>query len=320
MNQQIDEAVVFIRSMRFWGTQLVSYPVLYQIKHWWPDCKITVVGKDPLHQHYEPLPWVSRFVNANTLGELIKTVTPDIDLMLSLHAESETYGIISFLKRPKFRLGFKNGRITDFTWNRTYPKDRKEYIALANMHLLNSLKPFDPESAARGCLQDLAEPESEHLPSDLILMLPGGGDGAYKRWPIQSFHELYLRLKTNGFQSQTFGYVLGPDEQEEAAFLKQLLLPDVLLFENCTIGELSRLMLGAKLIVANDCGPSHLAQFSCVPYVCVLHEPNPEWFWQRPYSRFVIPRNGSTEISHVRVEDVAKACIELIHSKRPFDL
>lgn len=320
MNQHIDKAVVFLRSMRFWGTQLVSYPVLYQIKNLWPNCKITVVGRHPLHKHYESLPWVTRYVHAKSFGEMAKTVTSDVDLMMSLHAESERYGIISLFKRPTFRLGFKNRRMTDFTWNRTYPKDRKEYIALANMLLLNSLAPFDPEKAARGCLQNLAEPESEHLPSDLILMLPGGGDGSYKRWPIKSFHELYTRLKTNGFQSQRFGFILGPDEKEEAAFLKQLALPDVLLYENCSIGQLSRLMLGAKLIVANDCGPSHLAQFSCVPYVCVLHEPNPEWFWQRPYSRFVIPQDGSTEISHVRVEDVAKACVELIHTKRSFDI
>ena len=224
----------------------------------------------------------------------------------------QRYGLISLLKRPKFRLGFKNGLITDLTWNRTYPKDRKEYIALANMLLLNSLVPFDPEKAARGCLQDLACPESEHLPANLILMLPGGGGGAYKRWPIKSFHQLYTRLKARGFQSQRFGYVFGPDEKEEAAYLKQLSLPDVMLFENCSIGELSRLMLGAKLIVANDCGPSHLAQFACVPYVSVLHEPNPEWFWQRPYSRFVIPQNGSAEIGDVRVEDVATTCSKIV--------
>lgn len=71
-------------------------------------------------------------------------------------------------------------------------------------------------------------------------------------------------------------------------------------------------MLGAKLIVANDCGPSHLAQFACVPYVSVLHEPNPEWFWQRSYSRFVTPHDGSTEISHVSVEDVEKKCREVV--------
>lgn len=218
MNQSVKEAVVFLRSMRFWRTQLVSYPVLYQIKHWWPDCLLTVVGTDPLHKHYECLPWVNRFVNAKSFGAIIKTVTPDTDLLVSLHAESERYGMISLLKRPRFRLGFKNRPITDLAWNRTYPKDRKEYIAIANMLLLNSLKPLDPEKAARGCLKDLEAPESELLPSGLILMIPGGGDGAYKRWPIKSFHELHARLKTNCLQSQRFGYILGPDEKEEAAF------------------------------------------------------------------------------------------------------
>ena len=83
---------------------------------------------------------------------------------------------------------------------------------------------------------------------------------------------------------------------------------DIHIFENRPIGDLCRLMHGAKLIVANDCGPSHLAQFACVPYVTVLHEPNPEWFWDRAYSAFVIPADGSTEIRNVKVDDVTQAC------------
>ena len=311
----IRKVTVFIRSMRFWGTQLVSFPLLYQIKQFWPDCEITVVGTDPLHRHYESLPWVRRFVDARNFWDMLNTVESDTDLMVALHFASERYGAIGLIKRPRYRLGFENRRITDFIWTHRHSKSWAEYMGLSNLRLLDSFVPFDPESAARGCVNSLASPVSEELPAGLILMLPGGGDGPYKRWPVESFLALCDELKARMPGDHEFGFIIGPDEKDEANILKNLGRPDIHIFENRPIGDLCRLMHGAKLIVANDCGPSHLAQFACVPYVTVLHEPNPEWFWDRAYSAFVIPADGSNEIRNVKVDDVTQACLKVLLAK-----
>jgi ADP-heptose:LPS heptosyltransferase len=310
MNVSVQKATVFIRSMRFWGTQLVSYPVLYQMHQLWPNCEITVVGTDPLHRHYETLPWVRRFVSAQGFAEQFKCVTPGTDLMVALHFVSERYGAVGILRRPKYRLGFANARFTDFIWTHRYKKDWSEYMALSNMRLLGELSPFDPETAAKNCIAALAVAPSTELPSGLVVMILGGGDGPYKRWPIESFLALCDVLKVQLSPDMRFGFVLGPDESAEAAVLQSLARSDIVIFENRPLGELCRLMFGARLVVANDCGPSHLAQLACVPYVTVLHEPNPEWFWDQSYTRYVTPRDDSLEISRVQVADVAHACAE----------
>ncbi len=312
MTVSVQKATVFIRSMPFWGTQLVSYPVLYQMRQLWPKCEITVVGTDPLHKYYETLPWVQRYVNAQGFAELLKGVSSDTDLMLALHFASERYGAVGILRQPEYRLGFSNARLTDFIWSHRHKKDWSEYMALSNMRLLGELSPFDPETAAKNCIAALAVAPSKELPSGLVMMIPGGGAGPYKRWPLESFLALCDVLKGQLSPDMSFGFVLGPDESAEAAVLKSLARSDVLIFENRPLGELCRLMSGARLVVTNDCGPSHLAQLACVPYVTVLHEPNPEWFWDRSYARYVTPRDASLEIRRVEVDDVAHACADVL--------
>jgi ADP-heptose:LPS heptosyltransferase len=316
MNASVQKATVFIRSMPFWGTQLVSYPVLYQIRMLWPDSEITVVGTDPLHTHYDTLPWGCRYVNAQGFADQVKAVGSDTDLMVALHFASERYGAIGMLRRPRYRLGFSNARLTDFVWTHRHKKDWAEYMALSNMRLLAKLVPFEPESTAKKCIESLAVARTAALPANLVVMIPGGGAGPYKRWPLQSFLTLCDSLKLSLSHDTKFGFVLGPDERSEATALKNLARPDILIFENRPLGELCRLMIEAQLVVTNDCGPSHLAQLACVPYVVVLHEPNPEWFWSRPYARYVTPSDGSSEITSVQTHDVVQACTDVLQSWR----
>ena len=102
------------------------------------------------------------------------------------------------------------------------------------------------------------------------------------------------------------------DESEEHAHLMQLNLPNVHLMMSRPLAEIADLCLHARLVVANDCGPSHIAQGSCVPYVGVLCFPNPSWYWNRPYSRAVIPPDGSNDIQHISAARVLAACREVM--------
>ena len=311
---RMKEVVVFIRSMVFLGTQIVSYPMLYQIKQFWPDCRVRVVAQDDVGKHYLSLPWVDAFVRANTLSENYRALGGQADLMIALHFASEKFGLVGLARRPRFRLGFKNGRMTDFVWTHSHRKNFAEYMGLSNMRLLGALKPFDPEIAARQCLLDIAA--RRHLTPDAtdVVLMPGGGAGDYKRWPIALYVALADRLLTLLGPDTTFSFVLGPDEQNEYAWLQGLNRAEFRFAMTRPLPEIAHLVLHARLIVANDCGPTHLAQFACVPYVGVFHEPNREWFWARPYSADVIPRDNSTEIRHVALQDVLDACSQVLQA------
>jgi len=331
--------------MQFLGTQIVSYPLLYQIKQFWPACHLRVVAQDSVGQHYLGLPWVDAFTQADKLPEVYRAMDGSADLVIALHFASEKYGIAALLKRPKFRLGFKNKRITDFVWTHSHCKDFSEYMGLANLHVLAAFKDFDPAQAARQCVQALAALEgrastdgsselanlgdasdSRSRLSDLsaqpanagdanapqIVLMPGGGAGDYKRWPIEHYVALADLLKSTLVPQASFCFVMGPDEAEQYRWLKSLGRSDFVYLMTRPLSEIAKAVLGAKLVVANDCGPSHLAQFAGVPYVGVFHESNREWFWTRETSADVLPLDGTCEIKNVTPEQVRDACQQML--------
>ena len=309
----MNEVVVFIRSMQFLGTQIVSYPLLYQIKQFWPECHLRVVAQDNVGHHYLSLPWVDEFVQADRFPAVYRAMNHSADLLIVLHFASDKYGAAALLKRPKYRLGFKNKRITDFVWTHSHRKDFSEYMGLGNMMLLSAFKPFDPEVAARACVAAIAA-QCEHDPperADVVLM-PGGGAGDYKRWPIKEFVHLADLLKPTLPAGASFCFVLGPAESKEYAWLLSLARADFKFLMTRPLSEIAATLTQARLVVANDCGPSHLAQFAGVPYVGVFHELNREWFWARNNTLDVLPGDGSTEIKQVRPKDVLTACIKVI--------
>jgi ADP-heptose:LPS heptosyltransferase len=331
--------------MQFLGTQIVSYPLLYQVKQFWPACHLRVVAQDAVGQHYLTLPWVDTFTQADTLPEVYRAMNGSADLVIALHFASEKYGIAALLKRPKYRLGFKNGRVTDFVWTHSHRKDFAEYMGLANLRVLAAFKDFDPAHAARQCVQALAALEgrasaagSSELanPSDAsrsrarlnesstlsssasdanapqIVLMPGGGAGDYKRWPIEQYVALVDLLKSTLMPQATFCFVMGPDEAEQHRWLQSLGRSDFMYLMTRPLSEIAKAVMRAKLVVANDCGPSHLAQFAGVPYVGVFHESNREWFWARKTSADVLPQDGTYEIKNVTPEQVLDACQQVL--------
>jgi len=342
----VKNVIVFIRSMRFLGTQIVSYPLLYQIKQFWPACHLRVVAQDAVGQHYLTLPWVDAFTQADKLPEVYRAMDGSADLVIALHFASEKYGIAALLKRPKFRLGFKNKRVTDFVWTHSHRKDFSEYMGLANLRVLAAFKDFDPAQAARQCVQALAAiegqasivgsaelahandtfdrhsrlsdssaepPSAGDTKAQQIVLMPGGGAGDYKRWPIEHYVALADLLKSTLMPQASFCFVMGPDEAEQYRWLQSLGRSDFMYLMTRPLSEIAKAVMGAKLVVANDCGPSHLAQFAGVPYVGVFHESNREWFWARETSADVLPLDGTYEIKNVRPEQVLDACQQVLN-------
>ena len=306
------EVVVFIRSMQFLGTQIVSYPLLYQIKQFWPDCHLRVVAQDQVGKHYLSLPWVDEFVQADRFGEVCRAMHHTDDLLIVLHFASDKYGAAALLKRPKYRLGFKYKRITDFVWTHSHRKDFSEYMGLGNMQLLSVFKKFDPATAAQACVAVMAQQTAcTGVCADVVFM-PGGGAGDFKRWPVQHYVQLADALKPGLRDQAVFCFVLGPDEAKEYEWLVQLNRSDFSFVMTRPLPEIAQVVLKARLIVANDCGPSHLAQFSGKPYVGVFHERNKEWFWTRNNTADVLPADGSNDIRQVLVKDVLAACLKVL--------
>lgn len=306
------EIVVFLRSKRFLGSQIVAFPLLYQLKQCWPGHKLRVVAQDAVGEHYRALPWVDEFVLTRGLRTNLGVLGKDAEIMVALHHTSEQYPLISTLKRPAMRLGFRHEWLGDFMWTHSCPRRFDEYIGLTYMNLLRTARDFDPSEAARRCFGEIASLAAKApAPVDVVLV-PGGGSGDYKRWGVDNFLALADGLKARMGPRTTFGFVLGPAEQEGYDALKALGRPDFHLAMCRPLPEITRLMQGARLVVANDCGPSHLAQGLGAPYVGIFHRNNPEWFWVRPNARKVVPAVAGQGIRTIRPEQVLQACVSVL--------
>ncbi|MBV7486984.1 glycosyltransferase family 9 protein [Bordetella sp. BOR01] len=310
----MQDIVVYLRSRAKFGDQVVSFPALYQLKQWWPQAKLRVVVQHDVASYYRQLPWVDECVQVQGLCDALRAIPKRADLAVCLHHTSERYGLISLLRQPRARLGFRNGRLFDFAWTHAWPKNINEYIGLANLYLLNTYRPLQAETIVRRCFEEIAALAPERRPSADIVLIPGGGDGDFKRWGINNFVALADLLKARLGGGTRFSFVLGPAESAEQAMLQALMRPDFDLVSGRPIPELAALMLDARLVVANDCGPSHIGQGVCVPYVGVFNESNPEWFWDRPYAANVCPPPGLSDIQAVPPRQVADACFRVLRA------
>lgn len=307
----VSDVVVFIRSMRFFGGHVVTYPLLYALHKHLGGKRVRVIGRDPVDHNYVNLPWPVDFVQATGFWSHVASLPRNARLMMALHYSSDRYGLVAAVRRPAARLGFSNRRITDRVWTHACKKDYDEYLAVANVRLLSQYLPVSIEANARECFETIAA-AAEHKPetTDIVLM-PGGGAGAFKRWGLPNFLTLLAALRRTLGARLTATFVLGPDEHAEYEALSAAGLPGVQLLMTRPLAEIAHVCIHARLIVANDCGPSHIAQSACVPYVGIIHRANPQWYWERPYSRCVTPPSLGADIQTITPDRVMDACLDV---------
>ena len=300
------DTVVYIRSQPRYGDQVVAFPTLYQLKQWWPSQRLRVVARDDVGRYYTSLPWVDEFVRVSSFREHVRCLPARANASINLHHSSERYGLVSLLRRPALRMGFRNNRLSDGAWTHSHPKNIGEYIggqSAAAGHLPFLRSP----PAALNCFREIAEQRKRPVAPVDVVMIPAaapvrssaGASRTTSGWRTCS------RPRSGAARSfpSCWGRTRPPSE-----LINSLRRPEFRIEYCRTIPELSALMLRARLIVANDCGPSHIAQGVGVPYVGVFNESNPEWFWQRPGAVDVVPDVVGAGINSIPPEKVLAAC------------
>lgn len=105
------------------------------------------------------------------------------------------------------------------------------------------------------------------LRSSRILIHPGSG-GREKCWPLENFLALARRLCE---AEQDIAFVIGPAEEERlGADPIRRLAAEFTLLRNLPLDPLAHEMSGARLVIANDSGPAHLAAATGTPTVVLF--------------------------------------------------
>jgi ADP-heptose:LPS heptosyltransferase len=108
-------------------------------------------------------------------------------------------------------------------------------------------------------------------------------------------------------------FVIG---EKEAHFAQQLSAFQVL--NNAPVEQVYSCITSSKLMIANDCGPSHIGHISAVPVIGLFSDEYSnadstitEWFNQKENSH-VIKGLAEQSINSIKVDDVLKTALQYL--------
>jgi heptosyltransferase-2 len=128
------------------------------------------------------------------------------------------------------------------------------------------------QEAARRAGEALARAGLDR-PEGLVLLAPGAAFGPTKRWPAERYGQLARRLGERGLAC---GIAIGPREGGLAGRVAAAAgVPLPILGEDLDPGELAALLARARVVVANDSGPMHLAAAVGTPVVAFFGPTDP---------------------------------------------
>ena len=287
--------VIFMQNRNFFGAQIVHIPFLKLLRKKFPESKITLFSKVSMSQLLVDLGFADELIieksKKNTLQKYID-IKPDISI--NLRKQSLFINALLSFCTFKKKYGYTTF-VTKLFFTHTIPYDTKVYRAQNYLNLFNEELNYEPTAFS----QD-------------ILIIPGAGD-AYKVWNLESYIEVASYLQKSYPLCKVI-FVLGEKEKD---FLPQLEGRFEIYF-NLEITTLYTKISQAFFVLANDCGPSHIAQINGVKNLILFsdafgsaHETIKEWFNPSPIKKYLIGKPHES-INSIKVQDVNETIESLI--------
>ena len=202
----------------------------------------------------------------------------------------------------------------------TVPRVRDDYYARVFGRILEAMG-GTLDIAATGKAIAEAHPDDALPPGRNRLVCMPAGKVAAKQWGVANYLALGDRLSERWPDLQKV-VVLGPREADLAApFTAAGWVTRVAPAPR----RLAALCQDATCIVANDCGPGHIAQMSGRPMTILFHNSHGQeardrllrlWWWRRPHSRAISTRDEGP-IADVPVDLVADTAIDSVDDATP---
>jgi ADP-heptose:LPS heptosyltransferase len=171
-----------------------------------------------------------------------------------------------------------------------------------------------PPQEARESVSRLLNAKGIAAGGGYAVVRPGATHPA-KRWSLENFAAIALWLRRK--QGIATIVNLGPGDEELAEPIRHLCgaeIPVVAVVDGLALPELMALLAGARLLVGNDCGPTHIAAAARVPIVVLFGASNSvHWRpWCTEYRLLQSEQPVMPGLPSIRVEQVQAACAELL--------
>lgn len=321
----MNRIAIFIPARSFYGDTILLIPFFQNIRAQYPQCKILVFSPA---QTINVLNQLQLFddvfiYDKKKVGTTLKPLLvfkPDV--IFNFRTSSAPQNIICFRCKGAIKIGIRPSILFSFIYHHKPKIDHNMYRALFFLKLLENPL-FKPHFGMQK-VKELAlfeKPLSQDFNKYLnICLMPGGGAGEYKRWGIHNFIELAKLIKTI-YNHAFFHFVVGSQEVEDMKILNQSLdQQSYKIYMNEKIPLLLRVVEICRLTIANDCGPSHLAQMTGANYLGVWGwiNQNPiekiaEWSQLSNTSQHILADQG-LDIKTLQPEKVYIKAIEMLQN------
>ncbi|MGO2233288.1 lipopolysaccharide heptosyltransferase family protein [Marinomonas sp. UCMA 3892] len=307
--------LVLLRNRPHFGAQITSIPVLFFFFQNYGNQDLTLLSKSNVGWIYNQLPWVKECIQSKSRLEDLKKLK-HCDNLLNLRPSNRLPVILY-----KF---IKGGRVFDFVKNDfliSLTSEKHNVLCDTEYRALAYLKIFIRDE--RALLNALAAPflaliQDSNLNLDRaelnILIMPGGGAGEGKKWGIENFISAVQSIANTLEKNCHLHILLGPDEKREIQYMQELNIKNSSLHVNIPLNDIAKLVDHCDLTIANDCGPSHIAQCMQKPYIGLFREPNTEWFLSHAKSVKVLPQKGN-DIKTITIKSVTEYAVNLLKSQ-----
>lgn len=310
---------VFLQNRDFFGAMVVHVPLFDALRRAAPDHPIVTYAPFDRGRIFQSLGLADdTFVYAHTGGTLWSDVREHkFDRVVLLRPQS--FGLTALLSTAgaKRTLGYTTA-LSKLVFSHTIRRDTRIYRARNYTDLIASdveIPPF-PE-----CVERLARRSTRQVESGAIVLMPCGSE-ARKLWGERNFVAIAQRLVERD-RATRFTLVLGRDEARYVELFREADLGDrTNALIDGSLADIARTVSSARVVIANDCGPSHVAQLAGVPMVLLFGNWDggarariDEWFDPRRSAR-CLTTAGVAPIDSIEVADVVTALESALDESR----
>jgi ADP-heptose:LPS heptosyltransferase len=309
---------VFLQNRDFFGALVIHVPLLDALRQSDPTAPLVVYSPFARGGMYTSIGLADEVVVYRAAGE---SLWRDLrgrrfDRIVTLRPKSFGLNALISTVGAKRTLGYASA-LSRLMFSHTVPRDTGIYRSINYANLLQGEVPVPPfpDAVRRLAERSRSNPHVEVRDGVRPYVLMPCGSDERKLWGESNFAALATAL-AGADPHARFVLVLGAGE---ARYVE--------LFERAGLGErtralidgslpdIARTVLGASAVVANDCGPSHVAQLSGVPLVMLFGNWDgdaptriAEWYYPRPGAR-CLTTAAHRPIASIGVDQVlAAAC------------
>ncbi len=276
---------ILVIKLRGIGDVILSTIVLDSLKENFPNAKIDFLTEKISFQVLKGLPQINNLIEFNRKNTLQRLkLFPLIrkkkyDLILDLFSNPAT-AQLTFLSGARYRIGFPyRGR--KYAYNLFGPSERGKFHAgLLHLEVLrliglkiSSQKLYFALNKKHNIFAKQYV-NSNNLKHKLLVGLIPSGGWSSKRCDPSKFAEIGEEI-IKKYDAHVL-ILWGPGDYDDAVTIKRQLRSNAVLAPKTSLSEMGALISNCDFIVANDCGPMHIAVALSIP-VLSLHGPtNPK--------------------------------------------